>query len=56
MCVHNIDRGLDSLDRKVVDFLGADLDQFDNCDYVEHIPSTSIRDLTTIQLNVRGVG
>ena len=56
MCVHSIDRGLDSLDRKVVDFLGADLDQFDNCDYVEHIPSKTTGDLTTIQLNVRGVG
>ena len=56
MCMHKIDRGLDSLDRKVVDFLGADLDQFDNCDYVEHVPSKKAGDLTIIQLNIRGVG
>ena len=56
MCVHTIDRGLDSLERKVVDFLGAELDQFDNCDYVEHAPSKSTGDLTIIQLNIRGIG
>ena len=56
MCMHTVNRGLDSLDRKVFDFLGADLDQFDNCDYVENVPSNNRGDLTIIQLNIRGIG
>ena len=56
MCVHNIDRGLDFLDRKMSDFLGADLDQYDNCDYVESVSMKSPDDLSIIQLNIRGIG
>ena len=56
MCVHSVDRGLDFLDRKVSDFLGADLDQYDNCDYVECVPVKSPGDLSIVQLNIRGIG
>ena len=53
MCFQNIDRGTDSLGRPV-DELNYVVEEYDNCDYVEHVNIDS-KDVTIVQLNVHNI-
>ena len=53
MCLHPIDRDLDSLGRDVMS-IDDSLDEFDSCDHVENQFCCNNADLCILQLNIRG--
>ena len=53
MSFQNIDRGTDALGQPV-DELNYVVEEYDNCDYVEHV-NIDPKDVTVVQLNVRDI-